>query len=442
MAENSNIEWTDHTFNPWMGCTKVSPACKNCYAEDMMDNRYGKVQWGPNGTRVLTSDANWKKPIKWDGIAAAERNLWKIISMSPCIPTFDICEIVKDSPESVDKWLEGMAKRGVIRANEGNLGGWIAEEWSNPRVFCASLADVLEDWKGDIVNSKGNRLCVNNSTGWIYESPDRKMSGGYRPMTMNDVRIRLFELPKLTPNIDWLFLTKRIENARQMIIDLAPNLWNSNNNVWLGTSVENQEQAEKRIPELLKCHDLAANLFLSCEPLLGPLDLRNICNGYGEKYDCLTNTVKVSLRGEPAHRFKASDRTSIDWVIAGGESGPNARPSHPDWFRGLRDQCKAAGVPFLFKQWGEYVGVEVEDDPDFSGGRAFDDPSDGRMAAVKRHPAKKAFQTGKWSPLVAGDQIKKGVMLDDDTFAVKVGKKKAGRTLDGKTHDGFPVTSE
>ena len=102
MAENSKIEWTDHTFNPWMGCTKVSPACTNCYAERDFDHRYKKVKWGPTGTRVVTSDANWRKPLKWNRDA------------------------------------EGLPVRH--------------------RVFCASLADVFEDWDGEMLDHNGNRL--------------------------------------------------------------------------------------------------------------------------------------------------------------------------------------------------------------------------------------------------------------------------------------------
>ena len=109
---------------------------------------------------------------------------------------------------------------------------------------------------------------------------------------------------------------------RELVARFTKNATRSADHVWLGVSVENQEQADKRIPELLKVP--ARVCFLSCEPLLGPVNL-----GF-------------SL-------------ARIDWVIAGGESGPGARPMHPDWARGLRDQCQAAGVPFFFKQWGDVV---------------------------------------------------------------------------------------
>lgn len=330
MAENSKIEWTNHTFNPWMGCTKVSPACKNCYAERDMDHRYGKVAWGPNGTRVLTSDANWAQPLKWNRDAEASG----------------------------------------VRA----------------RVFCASLADVFEDWQGPMVDSSG-RLHI--------EGPE----GLGRFMTMNDVRQRLFALIDATPNLDWLLLTKRPENIRSMYLsqhldggttgrirefmdeaesqDAHPYF---RRNVWLGTSVENQEFADKRIPELLKCRDLSPVLFLSCEPLLGPVDL-NADGGWlvpWEKSDGVCgpdawNEMFVCAKNHSAKRYLKSEKhgrniclqsgceatvypakPGINWVIAGGESGPEARPSDPEWFRSIRDQCKACSVPFLFKQWGEH----------------------------------------------------------------------------------------
>lgn len=320
MAENSKIEWTDHTFNPWMGCTKVSSACAHCYAERDMDHRYGKVKWGPQGTRVLTSAANWKQPLKWNREAARD---------------------------------------GVRR-----------------RVFCASLADVFEDWAGPVQLMNGGEVVCCDSCGKVHRDPDAYAECPCSRWLqradfakLSDVRRELFALIDATPHLDWLLLTKRPENIHAMWprcthckgngrIEMLEHcqvcrgrgMEPHRPNVWLGTSVENQEYAELRIPELLKCRDLSPVLFLSCEPLLGPVELQNI--------------------------------KSIDWVIAGGESGPHARPIHSDWFRGLRDQCQAAGVPYFFKQWGEH-----------------------------------------------------------DESRHRVGKKAAGRLLDGCEHSEFPTTA-
>jgi protein gp37 len=144
------------------------------------------------------------------------------------------------------------------------------------------------------------------------------------------VRKRLWELIEETPFLDWLLLTKRPQN----IDGMAP--WSDKwpVNIWLGTSVENQTFAEKRLPFLLK--QPAAVRFLSCEPLLGPIDLRAW--------------------------FRKSSLKPIDWVIAGGESGPSARPMHPDWASNILHQCQEFEVPFHFKQWGHWVPAEVVED--------------------------------------------------------------------------------
>jgi protein gp37 len=160
-------------------------------------------------------------------------------------------------------------------------------------------------------------------------------------------------------------------------------------NVWIGVSVEDQATADKRIPLLLDTP--AAVRWISAEPLLGPVSLTKEylsmkCGG----------TYPFRSLGDE-HRTKLIDL--LDWVVVGGESGPQARPMHPAWARGLRDQCAAAGVPFLFKQWGEWLPSDAEDQPVYRG--------------EHRH-------------------------LGEHWHAFKVGKKLAGRLLDGALHDGYP----
>lgn len=317
MAETSAIEWTDATFNPWVGCTKVSPACDHCYAESWA-KRSGQVEWG--GARRRTSPANWRVPVKLDKLAASEgRRL---------------------------------------------------------RVFCASLADVF----------------------------DNQVPGEWRD--------DLWALIRATPNLDWQLLTKRPQN----IVKMLPADWGKGYpNVWLGTTVENQEEADRRIPHLLGIP--AVVRFLSCEPLLGMLDLTAIADGNsGRRFNCLTGTYcHVDLNEtEPLPWLR-----TISWVIAGGESGSEARPSHPDWLRELRDQCGEAGVPFLFKQWGEFAPGEV--------------------AADYLNPEKPAkglsWFDGRWDECwseIDGH-------CDDEPDVYRVGKKRAARTLDGIQHDGFPL---
>lgn len=305
MAENSGIEWTTHTFNPWRGCTKVSAGCAHCYAETLSGRNPKTLGvWGPNGTRVVASEAQWRLPLKWNK-AAGER----------------------------------LRSHGC-RQPDGTMGGI-----TRPRVFCASLADVFEDWQGPMVDAAGNVL---------EERPecDDLLYAKARPLTMNDVRRRLFDLIDATPNLDWLLLTKRPQNIAAMLPpvtctrcfggpcdSLCPERGRTRHNLWLGTSVENQAAANERIPHLLRTP--AAVRFLSVEPLLGLIDFVE---------------VPVGMFG-PLRPFggTSDDTPRIDWVIIGGESGPGARPCNVEWVRSIVGQCKAAAVACFVKQLGASV---------------------------------------------------------------------------------------
>lgn len=315
MAENSKIQWCHHTFNPWRGCSKVSEGCKLCYAETL-SGRNPKMLgiWGPNGTRVVASETAWKEPVKWNRWAA-DGTCYNCHGKS-LRDTHGKCEVCNGT---------------------GNIGPYRA------RVFCASLADVFEDWNGQMSNSSGQLLS--------------RIEGACEIITkMHEVRERLFKLIDATPNLDWLLLTKRPENIERMMKENQPPLHPSFNaqrspeetnedyarrlvrnyvvrpNLWLGVSVENQKAADERIPILLKTP--AAVRFLSCEPLLGPLDLSEWMSEIEIDYGAV-------LGG-----------SGIDWAIVGGESGPGARPFQIDWARSLIKQCKAADVACFFKQTG------------------------------------------------------------------------------------------
>lgn len=352
----SSIEWTDYTFNPWIGCTKVSQGCKNCYAERDFDHRRKFANWGPSGTRVMTGDANWKKPIQWDRLSRHELKLWQIVKDNPGVSKYKIAEIVGD--ENVyENSLRQMVRRHVIEENDMETG-FIARPWSNYRVFCASLADVFEDWPGTIRNSKGS--LVNNR---FTEACNSDMHND-ELATMQDVRNRLFGMIDDTPNLDWLLLTKRPENIRGMIPEYSYNACSTGDcphdradecsvifkreNVWLGTSIEDQQAASYRIPRLLSNGDLSRVLFLSAEPLLGPVDLRSVRTHEGHR--------DVLFCGpEGGWEYEGSPRNMIHWVIGGGESGHNARPCNPEWARSLRDQCESGGITFFWKQWGKHI---------------------------------------------------------------------------------------
>ena len=345
MADQTEIEWCDSTFNPWIGCTKVSPACDHCYAAVSTPARTCNIAWGAGQPRRRTSPANWKLPLRWNARPFLE------------------CPACHWRGEAKEAHWEGTA----CPRCSGD------PEPVRRRVFCASLADVF----------------------------DNEVDPQWRA--------ELFALIQATPNLDWLLLTKRIGNAHQMIgesliriaggVDLLPTWpWP---NVWLGATICNQAEADRDIPKLLAAP--AAVRFLSMEPLLGPVDLR------------LMRAAPLSAGDGPGALCRASDRLGLHWVIAGGESGPNARPMHPDWARILRDQCASAGVPFLFKQWGEWAPAEMQAGGDLGG-------------ELRRGTVRHLHALGN----------PEGFFRAGDAYVRRIGKKATGRLLDGQEHNGVP----
>ena len=282
MGKDSKIGWTNNSWNPWIGCLKLSPACRECYAESWV-NRFGGDF---SKMRKVTSEQNWKEPIKWNRDAAEERKRY--------------------------------------------------------RVFCASLADVFEEWGGPMLNHEGAQLFNDRSNGHHWNRTEKIAKGmGEGAVTMDDVRKRVFTEFAPLPFLDKLFLTKRPQNIVPMIERIVGIEWWKENcaaQSWLGTTVENQEYAEKRIPELVKCRDLARVLFLSVEPMLGPVDLSRWL------------AIETDRNGKWRAESKFGLSPEVGWIIVGAESGPKRRPMDLAWARDLRDQCKAARVPFFCKQ--------------------------------------------------------------------------------------------
>jgi len=208
----------------------------------------------------------------------------------------------------------------------------------------------------------------------------------------------VFGIMSMAPQHTFQVLTKRPQRMADLLPKLAGRHAPSDGsrwplpNVWLGVSVENQATADERIPYLLRTP--AAVRFLSCEPLLGDLRLWKL--GVLDFDEDSVGAEVYPLSGTRAIPDCDWKGTRIDWVIAGGESGPHARPMHPDWARSLRDQCADSGVPFFFKQWGEFVSVSEVEGPG-------------------RHH-----------------------QFDDGATVRRTGKKLAGRTLDGVEHNAMP----
>jgi protein gp37 len=314
MGEKTGIQWTDHTFNPWWGCTKISRACKRCYAATFAARW---LRWGPDAPPREFGAKHWNNPLRWS--EAAKRD-------------------------------------GVRR-----------------RVFCASMADV-------------------------FEARDNE----HGP-TLDRLRARLFELIEACDGLDWQLLTKRPEN----MVEMAPAAWRSGwpRHVWAGATVENQDTADERVPHLLAVP--AAVRFLSCEPLTGLLVVRREWCGIGHRFAPQADDPDVCCCG----RARAHHQHGIGWVIAGGESGPGAEPTHPDWFRSLRDQCDRVGTPFFFKQWGDWT-------PDQDGDRCI--TFDGHNLANLEPSGRNGHGTVRIR---------------------HVGKAAAGRLLDGREHNAFPVSA-
>jgi hypothetical protein len=198
-------------------------------------------------------------------------------------------------------------------------------------------------------------------------------------------------------------------------------------NVWLGVSVEDQQRADERIPDLLETS--AAVRFLSCEPLLGPIDLNRLHqefdDGLGHSWESCLNGKRFSeWGGDDGNGGDIDGVAKIDQVIVGGESGPNARPMHPDWARDLRDQCAAAGVPFLFKQWGEWAPHTLRAGGDLGGD-------------VRRGFVTVVYPTGQTEDEIFLETGGRNT-IPGTRYVARVGKKAAGRLLDGRTHDGVP----
>jgi protein gp37 len=302
MGEKTGIEWTDHTWNPWLGCTEVSPACDFCYARTMMQDRYKRVTWGAGEDRKRTSPANWREPLRWQAKAAA---------------------------------------RGSIET-----------------VFTLSLGDI---WDNEV-----------------------------DPIWRRDA----FAVMEATPNLIYLLLSKRIGNAERMC-DVMRGERCLPPNAALGSTMINQPEWDRDFLKLKWAKErLGARVsFVSIEPMQGPINMRD-------------------------------DRP--DWVIVGGESGPNARPMHPDWARSIRDQCAAAGIPLFFKQWGEWEPHRVQPGGDLGGDVRAD-----RVRCV--HPS------GRDCVQILVDthgarQTEKG-----SRYMRRVGKKAAGAMLDGREWRQFPA---
>lgn len=283
----TNIEWADETWNPIVGCSRVSAGCDHCYAIRQAHRFY--------------------------------------------------CDLTQKTSQRLD-W------NGRIQFFSQRLDGPL--KWRKPRrIFVCSMSDLFHHG------------------------------------VEHDWLLRIIKVFYDCPQHTFMLLTRRPERAAS----LSDDLWRSLPNVWLGVSVEDQATADERIVVLLRCP--AALHWVSYEPALGPLDLTRYLAGPVCGDQDLGGQVTMHMT------------TGIQWVVAGGESGPRARRHDPGWFRSVRDQCQEAKVPFFFKQWGEWAPANV-------------------FQCLPR----------------AGC----GGRIAEDETMTKICKKHAGRVLDGHTWDQFP----
>jgi len=308
---NGGIAWTDETWNPILGCSKVSSGCDHCYAEAMAA-RFCKP-WQPYSGLIASG--------RWNGrVHVVEERL-----------------------------------RDPIRRKKPR------------KIFVNSMSDLFH---GEIDEDTIDRIfavmaiCRHHTFQILTKRPHR-----------------MFEYLAGYGRLDNIYDCWHEFSGGPMEAEAWPLP-----NVWLGVTAENQQTADERIPLLLQTP--AAVRFVSVEPMLGPVDLRPY--------------LHRGLLADPSEIGKFRD--PVDWVICGGESGPGARPMHQDWARGLRDQCQVARVPFLFKQWGEWLHQDqwpdtaVEIDPD------------------------------EWMHATRGEYGQ----------TRRIGKKVAGRRLDGREWNEFP----
>jgi protein gp37 len=310
MGNKSKIEWTDATWNPVTGCTKVSAGCKNCYAERDFHRPYP----GRDFSDVRCHDDRLDWPFRWRGSKQAKA------------------------------------------------------EGRESRIFVNSMSDLFHDSVPFAFIRHVFRI--------IWRSPQHTFQ----------------ILTKRPERMLWFCQHTAMDWANRFIYHSPVEAFTSSivlPNVWLGVSVENQLTADERIPLLLQTP--AAVRWVSAEPLLGPVDF----------FRWLEN--------------RANPLPHIDWVVAGGESGPHARASHPDWFRRARDDCQAASVPFFFKQWGEWTEIPAAG-------------STGKLLPTGSH----FWMNGDGTEMNSKNYEKSSARMG------RIGKKRVGRELDGREWNEFP----
>ncbi|MBA4079681.1 MAG: phage Gp37/Gp68 family protein [Erythrobacter sp.] len=358
MADGTHIEWTDATWNPITGCSLASPGCTNCYAMHLAGTRLKNEAKRAGLTREVNGNHVWTGEVRFNEAELLAPLRWK-------------------------------RPRMIFVCAHGDLFHESVPSWWLDRIF--AVMALCPQHTFQVLTKRADRMRVYLTLGRHIEIQQQTRGLG------------LHELDR----------RERMEShvQRGALLPLP--------NVWLGVSVEDQQRADERIPDLLATP--AAVRWISAEPLLGPVDLTNI-----------SGAEKSREYGSPVHGWSAIwrnngiGRACLDWVVVGGESGSKGRPMHPDWARSLRDQCAAAGVPFFFKQWGESCPLRAE------------------LIPVDRRNIGWVAKDGRFK-FDCSEADHRPMYRDDDRYGagywkqtLRVGKKRAGRLLDGVEHNGMP----
>lgn len=349
MSAKTGISWTDSTWNPVTGCSKVSAGCKHCYAEREWPRFYGRTEVTvplPHG------------PIVVNGVRLTER-----VTKRPF--THVVCH--------------GDRLEYPIR-------------WQRPRrIFVNSMSDLFhEDVPRDFIDQVFAVMAL--ASQHVFQVLTKRPE-------------RMLQYTEYTEAAD---MGNIVQHMNRITGNQEAPPWPLPN-VWLGVSVENQAAADARVPLLVQMP--AAVHFVSAEPLLGPIDLRRWLIAR-----CACG------QAAPCNRHVDQPRSRVDWIIAGGESGPQARPMHPHWVRMIRDQCVSAGVAFFFKQWGAWVYGSVVPNNEYDGGACVETAHHGTHAITSAR------------------------LLDDcdgqtTVAAVRVATNHAGDVLDGRVWHDYPPVS-
>lgn len=396
----TTIEWTDKTWNPVRGCSRVSAGCMNCYAEKVAFRFKGD---GMPYEGLLAKGGQWNGTIKFVDQMLDKPLSWK----SPC-------KVFVNSMS--DLFHENLSDRLIDRI-------FAVMALANHHTF-QILTKRPERMKEYISNFSFERMLENCMDVEGYSQIPR--------YSMHHLQHCFGQFPNSTLYPETM--------PRRNVWPLP--------NVWLGISVENQETANTRIPLLLQTP--AAVRWISAEPLLGSINLDSTLGGIqwiGGHRGCSGTHHGIGTPDCPKHSHHHHDvrcKPGINWVVAGGESGSGARPMHPDWVRSLRDQCAAAGVPFLFKQWGEWS--QYVNEAHFTHGDEEKQPH----AWVDSETAEFGWcwpidSDGVWSNHIGNPRQRapdSDYLHDAVAIMGKHGKKAAGRMLDEVLHDDYPDVKE